>query len=124
MSFNDYIDRRSSESLKWNCYPNDVLPLWVADTDFRSPPEVIDALHQRVDHGIFGYSIPPEGLDQVVIDRVKRLYDWDICKEHIAYVPGIVTGFTIMLRALCEKGDAVIYSHFVLSFFINAFYLD
>ena len=109
MSFNDYIDRRSSESLKWNCYPNDVLPLWVADTDFRSPPEVIEALHQRVDHGIFGYAIPPEGLDQVVIDRVKRLYDWDICKEHIAYVPGIVTGFTIMLRALCEKGDAVIF---------------
>ncbi|MBP7213727.1 MAG: PatB family C-S lyase, partial [Anaerolineaceae bacterium] len=79
------------------------------DTDFLSPPAVIEALHKRVDHGIFGYGNTPVGLDQVVIDRVKRLYDWDVHLEQIGYVPGIVTGFTLILRALCEKGDAVIF---------------
>lgn len=109
MNFDLFIDRKPTESLKWNCYPDDVLPLWVADTDFLSPPAVVDALHRRVDHGIFGYGLTPEGLDQVVIDRFKRLYDWEVASDQICYVPGIVTGFTIVLRALCQKGDAVIF---------------
>ena len=109
MNFDQFIDRKQTESLKWNCYPKDVLPMWIADTDFLSPPAVIEALHKRVDHGIFGYGNTPVGLDQVVIDRVKRLYDWDVHLEQIGYVPGIVTGFTLILRALCEKGDAVIF---------------
>ncbi len=109
MDFDLFIDRKPTESLKWNCYPDDVLPLWVADTDFRCPPAVIDALHKRVDHGIFGYGLTPEGLDRVVIDRLSRLYNWEVIPEQISYVPGIVTGFSIVLRALCEKGDAVIF---------------
>ena len=109
MNFDQFIDRKQTESLKWNCYPQEVLPMWIADTDFLSPPAVIDALHKRVDHGIFGYGNTPVGLDQVVIDRVKRLYDWDVHLEQIGYVPGIVTGFTLILRALCEKGDSVIF---------------
>ena len=56
MDFDLFIDRKPTESLKWNCYPDDVLPLWVADTDFRCPPAVMEALHKRVDHGIFGYA--------------------------------------------------------------------
>ncbi|MBP7213266.1 MAG: putative C-S lyase, partial [Anaerolineaceae bacterium] len=72
MNFDQFIDRKQTESLKWNCYPKDVLPMWIADTDFLSPPAVIEALHKRVDHGIFGYGNTPVGLDQVVIDRVKR----------------------------------------------------
>jgi len=109
MDFDHFIDRKPTESLKWNCYPEDVLPLWVADTDFLCPPAVVEALHKRVDHGIFGYGITPEGLDQVVIDRFKRLYNWEVSSDQICYVPGIVTGFTIVLRALCQKGDAVIF---------------
>lgn len=109
MNFDLFIDRKPTESLKWNCYPEDVLPLWVADTDFLCPPAVVEALRKRVDHGIFGYGITPEGLDQVVIDRFKRLYDWSVTTREVCYVPGIVTGFSIVLRALCQKGDAVIF---------------
>lgn len=109
MDFDLFIDRKHTESLKWNCYPDDVLPLWVADTDFRCPPAVIEALQKRVDHGIFGYGKTPEGLDKVVINRFNRLYDWDVRPDQICYVPGIVTGFTIALRALCNKGDTVIF---------------
>lgn len=109
MNFDLFIDRKPTESLKWNCYPDDVLPMWVADTDFRCPPAVIEALHKRVDHGIFGYGLTPEGLDRVVLDRLMRLYNWEVLPDQIGYVPGIVTGFTIVLRALCEKGDSVIF---------------
>ena len=109
MDFDLFIDRKPTESLKWNCYPDDVLPLWVADTDFLCPTAVVEALHKRIDHGIFGYGKTPEGLDRVVIDRFRRLYDWAVNDEQICYVPGIVTGFTIVLRALCQTGDAVIF---------------
>lgn len=109
MDFDLFIDRKPTESLKWNCYPDDVLPLWVADTDFLCPTAVVEALHKRIDHGIFGYGKTPEGLDRVVIDRFRRLYYWAVSDEQICYVPGIVTGFTIVLRALCQTGDAVIF---------------
>jgi cystathionine beta-lyase len=78
MDFDLFIDRKPTESLKWNCYPDDVLPMWVADTDFLCPTAVVEALHKRIDHGIFGYGKTPEGLDRVVIDRFRRLYNWAV----------------------------------------------
>lgn len=109
MDFNRVIDRRHTECIKWNRFDEDVLPMWVADTDFRCPEAVIRALHERVDHGVFGYGAPPEELDQVVIQRLKRLYDWDVQTSQIGYIPGIVTGFNAAIRAFCEPGAAVIY---------------
>jgi cystathionine beta-lyase len=109
MNFNREIDRRHSECIKWNRFDEDVLPMWVADTDFRCPEEVIRALHARVDHGIFGYGAPPKELDRTVIQRLKRLYDWDVQENQIGYIPGIVTGFNAAIRAFCEPGEAVIY---------------
>lgn len=67
-NFNERIDRRHSDSLKWQKYGDqDILPLWVADTDFRSPQCIIDALTQRVEHGVFGYGNPPSELIDVII---------------------------------------------------------
>lgn len=109
MDFNRIIDRRNSECIKWNRYEEDVLPMWVADTDFQCPEAVIRALHERVDHGIFGYGAPPEGLNQTVIQRLKRLYDWDVEEAQISYIPGIVTGFNAAIRAHCLPGDGIIY---------------
>ena len=66
-NFDQWIDRHHSDSLKWRKYRDrDVLPLWVADTDFRSPPAVNDALHQHVEHGVFGYGAEPDELFAVV----------------------------------------------------------
>src|SRR5690606_25002663 len=109
MNFNREVDRRHSECIKWNRFDEDVLPMWVADTDFRCPEAVIRALHARVDHGIFGYGAPPKELDRTVIQRLKRLYDWDVQENQIGYIPGIVTGFNAAIRAFCEPGEAVIY---------------
>lgn len=94
MDFNRVIERRNTECIKWNRFDEDVLPMWVADTDFRCPEAVIRALHERVDHGIFGYGAPPVELNQTVVQRLKRLYDWDVQMSQIGYIPGIVTGLT------------------------------
>ncbi len=120
MDFNQVIDRRHSESIKWNHFDEDVLPVWVADTDFRSPEAVIHALHERVDHGIFGYGAPPKELDQTVVQRLKRLYNWDVQESQIGYIPGVVTGFNAAIRSFCTPGEAVIYNTPAYPPFISA----
>ncbi len=109
MNFDKAIDRRKTESVKWRRWDEDVLAMWVADTDFEAPQEVIDAINKRVEHGIFGYGFPPDGLNEVVTQRLKRLYNWDVDVEQVQYVPGIVTGFNVAVRGLCKPGEEVIY---------------
>jgi len=108
MNFDQQFDRRNTESIKWNYFPADVLPLWVADMDFQCPPEVIAALHQRVDHGIFGYGLPPADLAEIFVGRLQRRYGWQPKLDQISFVPGIVTGVNLALRAVCQPGEAVI----------------
>jgi len=120
MDFNRVIDRRHSECIKWNRFDEDVLPMWIADTDFKCPEAVIRALHERVDHGIFGYGVPPEELYQTIIQRMKRLNDWDVQENQIGYIPGIVTGFNAAIRSFCEPGEAVIYQTPAYPPFISA----
>lgn len=69
--FDRRIDRRHSESIKWHYYDEDVLPLWLADMDFVSPKPVIRALHERVEHGVFGYSMAPPELPEVIVERLQ-----------------------------------------------------
>ena len=109
MDFDRIIDRRSTESLRWQIYPQDVLPLWVADMDFESPACVMQALHERVDHGIFGYDLATFGLKEVFIERMENLYSWQVTEPQLSFVPGVVTGFNLALRALCQPGDSVIF---------------
>jgi len=109
MNFDKIIDRRCTESLRWHVYPQDVLPLWVADMDFESPACVMQALHERIDHGIFGYDLATFGLKEIFINRMQDLYNWQVADPQINFVPGVVTGFNLALRAICEPGDAVIF---------------
>ena len=78
IDFDQIIDRTGTSSLKWDRFPEDVIPLWVADMDFKSAPEIIDALHERIDHGIFGYTLPDAELVQLIVERCRNLYHWDI----------------------------------------------
>jgi hypothetical protein len=71
--FDRVIDRRATESNKWHKYPADVLPLWVADMDFRSPEPVLRALHDRIEHGVFGYGMEQAEFYEVFLDRLARL---------------------------------------------------
>jgi cystathionine beta-lyase len=106
--FDTYYDRRHSDSDKWNHYPGDILPLWVADMDFRSPGPVIQALRDRVDHGIFGYGRDPVELRQVVVARLEARYGWRIAPDAVVFVPGVVQGFNLVCKAFCQPGDGVL----------------
>lgn len=120
MNFDEIIDRKPTNSVKWSIYGEDVLPLWVADMDFQCPQPVIKALKARVDHGIFGYDLPPRELAPVVVERMKQLYDWTILEDDVCFVPGCVTGFNLALWAYCKPGDAVIVQTPVYGPFLSA----
>lgn len=107
--FETVVDRRSSSSLKWDHYAQqDILPLWVADMDFPSPPPVLDALRERVDHGIFGYTLAPVSLVEAVQNHVQQQYGWSIEPEWLVWLPGLVSGLNAVCRAVGEAGDAVL----------------
>lgn len=106
--FDELVDRRHTESLKWRLYGDGVLPMWLADMDFRSPEPVIRALAQRVEHGVFGYGMEPEELREVLVERLARLYGWKVAHEAIVFLPGVVIGFRLACRAVAEPGDGVL----------------
>ncbi|HKM96552.1 MAG TPA: PatB family C-S lyase [Buttiauxella sp.] len=107
-NFDEGIDRRHSDSSKWNKYSDEVLPMWVADMDFRSPPCILDALHQRVEHGVFGYGARPKELIEVVIKRMANLYQWQIKPEWIVILPGVVAGLNLSVRAFTAPDESTI----------------
>jgi cystathionine beta-lyase len=102
------VERRGTASLKWEKYRGrDVIPLWVADMDFRSPPAVIRALQQRVADGVFGYTVAPEELNAVVVTMLESRYDWKVNPEWLVWLPGLVSGLNVACRAVGEVGDDV-----------------
>ncbi|AYN26450.1 putative C-S lyase [Buttiauxella sp. 3AFRM03] len=107
-NFDEGIDRRHSDSSKWNKYGDEVLPMWVADMDFRSPPCILDALHQRVEHGVFGYGVRPQELIEVVIERMASRYQWQIKPEWIVILPGVVAGLNLSVRAFTSPNESTI----------------
>ena len=107
--FDAVIPRQGTSSLKWEKYAGrDVLPLWVADMDFAAPPVVIEALHARIDHGIFGYTRSPASANAAVVDYLQARYDWVIQPDWIVWLPGLVPGINLACRAVGEPGDAVL----------------
>ncbi|KAJ9432833.1 cystathione beta-lyase [Candidatus Pantoea symbiotica] len=107
--FNQWIDRRHSDSLKWHKYGDrDVLPLWVADSDFRSPPSVIEAIKQRAEHGVFGYGATPSGLIDITLSRLAQRYNWQIEPDWIVLLPGVVCGLNLSVRAFTESGESTV----------------
>jgi cystathionine beta-lyase len=106
--FDTLPNRRGSDSTKWNRHDADVLPLFVADMDFRSPEPVIRALHERVEHGYFGYVAESKELKDIICERLGRLYQWDVIPEHIHFLPGLVSGLNLAARAIGQPGDGVL----------------
>ncbi len=106
--FNRPVDRRDTCSLKWNKYADrDVLPLWVADTDFQAPPEVAEAIVRSVDHGIFGYGKTPSGLVDVLLETLQREFAWTVDPAWLVWLPSLVTGLSVMCRSVGEEGGQV-----------------
>ena len=82
------VERRNTASMKWDKYKGrDIIPLWVADMDFCSPPAVINALQQRIAHGVFGYTHPPESLNTIVVEMLQADYGWEIKPQWLCGCP-------------------------------------
>lgn len=108
-NFDQRIDRRHSDSVKWHKYGDrDVLPLWVADTDFRSPQCIIDALQQRVEHGVFGYGDTPTELIDITVARMAERYGWQVQPEWLVFLPGVVSGLNLSVRAFTAAGEGTV----------------
>ncbi|MBS4537239.1 PatB family C-S lyase [Clostridium sp. D2Q-11] len=111
--FDRIIDRKNTASLKWDYTKSffgekDVLPLWVADMDFKAPPEVIEALNSRVEHGVYGYSGKPNNFYESIINWMNKKHNWQITKEWISVTPGVVPAINLAILALTEPNDKII----------------
>ncbi len=107
--FDTLIPRRGSDSIKWKKYPENVLPLWVADMDFPSHPMIIAAMNDRLMHPCFGYGCEDDDLRGVICDWAARRYGWEIQPEWLIFVPGVVTGMNWAIQSLIGKDEKLYY---------------
>ncbi len=107
-NFDEIIERRATDSVKWSKYEPDVLPLWVADMDFRSPEPVIQALRERVEQRVFGYVTDPTVLRETICQRVQSRHNWKVEPDYIVFLPEIVTGLNVVSHAVGQPGDGVL----------------
>ncbi len=112
-NFDEIIDRSTSHSVKLNKLKtvfgrDDLIPLWVADMDFLSPPAVTEALIERTRHGIFGYTVPYDGYFLSIINWLKNRHGYHVQNHEITFVPGVVKGFAFAIDAFTQKNDKII----------------
>lgn len=106
--FDQIIERRNTNSVKWTEYPKDVLPLWVADMDFRTPEPILDAIRVALDRGVLGYEFAKPHTQEIVAERMERLYGWKVDPDWVVNTTGVVSGFNIAARAVCEPGNGAL----------------
>lgn len=120
--FDKIISRRGTNSYKWDSAPvnKDVLPLWVADMDFRAAPVITEALARRVKHGIFGYVRVPDEYYTAVIRWFERRHHWTVSKEWMIYTSGVVPAISAIIKALTKPGDGVVVQTPVYNCFFSS----
>ena len=116
--FDKITPRRATNSYKWDTAHNDdVLPMWVADMDFRTAPAVVEALRKRVEHGIFGYTKVPPAYYEAITDWFARRHGWQIEKDWIIYPSGVVPALPAVIKALTVPGDCIlVHPRFIIVF--------
>ncbi|MFB6290667.1 MAG: MalY/PatB family protein [Candidatus Bipolaricaulia bacterium] len=112
-SFDERIDRTGTNSVKWDYRDEifgrkDVLPMWVADSDWKTSSSVIDAVLERARHGVFGYTKPGAATDELVVNWWKRRYDWDIEPSWIVYTNGVVPTLSVVIDSFTQPGEGVV----------------
>ena len=119
--FDEIIPRRHTNSYKWDsAADSDVLPLWVADMDFRTAPAITEALADRVGHGIFGYTRVPDEYYEAVCAWFKRRHGWAIEKEWMIYTSGVVPAVSAIIKALTVPGDQILVQTPVYNCFFSS----
>ena len=111
MNFSDKPDRTASKAYKWEKYKGtDVLPMWIADTEFRCAEPILQALHRRIDDGLLGYTLPAHDTEAIdaIVAWCEKQYNWHIEPSWIVWTPGVVPAFNVAIQAYCSAGDTVI----------------
>lgn len=120
-SFDELTERRGTNSYKWDKPEDaDVIPMWVADMDFRVAPAISAALAKRVSHGIFGYTLVPDAYYDAITRWFKHRHDWEIDKDWIIYTSGVVPAVSAIIKALTVEGDKVIVQTPVYNCFFSS----
>ena len=122
--FDKLIDRRGSGAIMTDCLKarygrDDLLALWIADMYFETPAPIRAALEKRLDHQIYGYSIAPESYWQSILDWERRIHGWEIPREQLTFIPGIVRGIAFVLQCFTQPGDKVVVQPPVYMPFLN-----
>lgn len=119
--FDKQIQRRGTDSYKWDSAESgNVLPMWVADMDFHTAPAIVDALQQRVEHGIFGYTRVPDSYYEAVTGWFGRRHGWQISRDWIIYTSGVVPAISAVIKALTVPGDKVLVQTPVYNCFFSS----
>ena len=106
--FDEVVNRRGTDSKKYSVYPEDVIPMWIADSDFKAPQPVVDALVARMQQGVYGYTPISERLKKAGAGWQKKRFGWDVDPEWVEFVPGVITGLICAVRALSQPGDNIV----------------
>lgn len=106
--FDQPVKRIGSDSIKWGHYPPDVLPMWVADMDFLSPPAVIQAVQDRASHGVYGYGTDSLPLRLAILNWLETRYAWHLAPEDLVFTPGVISGFNLACQGLTQPGDGLL----------------
>ena len=107
--FDTVINRRGTNSYKWDIVKEeDVIPLWVADMDFKAAPAILEALKKRVEHGVFGYTLVPDSYYEAIINWFARRHNWQIDRSWIIYTTGVVPAVSCAIKALTLPGEKVL----------------
>ena len=107
--FDELVERRNTGCVKWDECPNsDVIPLWVADMDFKAAPAIQAAIKRRAEHGVFGYTVVGDDYYEAVISWFQRRHDWTIRREEILYTIGVVPAMSVAIKALTMPGEKVL----------------
>ena len=101
-------DRTRTNSLKWTQYPDGVIPVWVADTDFQAPEPILSALRSKLEHGVLGYEFPQQALLETIAARMDSLYGWSVDPEAVVATPGVIAAFTAAAWATCQPGQGIL----------------
>ena len=108
-NFDEITDRRGTGCVKWDETPvPDVIPLWVADMDFKAAPAIQEAIRQRAEHGVFGYTLVEEPYYEAIISWFQRRHNWTIRREEILYTTGVVPAMSVAIKALTMPGEKVL----------------
>ena len=107
--FDEIIERRGTGSVKWDESPSsDVIPMWVADMDFKAAPAILEAIRKRAEHGVFGYALVEDDYYDAIISWFQRRHQWTIRREEILYTTGVIPAMSCAIKALTMPGEKVL----------------